>query len=53
MPNLTTAGGSATTQCGWKETGTGSMPNTAGFPFNGPLNTMSDNCPTIGILVSN
>lgn len=50
MPQLTTAGGGATTQCGWKLTGKGStFPQSWDFPFNAGLNTMVDNCPLIGI----
>jgi hypothetical protein len=50
MPQLTTAGGGATTQCGWKLTGKGStFPTSWDFPFNPGLNTMVDNCPIIGI----
>jgi len=50
MPQLTSGGGGATTQCGWKLTGKGStFPTSWDFPFTPALNTMSDNCPMIGI----
>jgi hypothetical protein len=52
MPQLASTGGGATTQCGWKATGQGTtFPISWPFPFDPGLNTMSDNCPLIGIQV--
>jgi hypothetical protein len=53
MPNLASTGGAATTVCGWKAAAAGTvLPASWPFPFDSGLNTMSDNCPMIGIQVN-